>query len=372
VLVGVDGYIGTALVQRLLMRGHTVVGVDNLLRRSIVENSMSSKSAIDILSVEERTAAFKKLGGYSFKYFDVSKNPILVDSLISTKPDVVLHLGHQPSAPFSMINRESANKTLMNNIIGTSNILWAIKNYSPDTHYITIGSTGEYDHYGNIDIEEGYITIDHNGRKSNEMIFPRRPGSIYHTSKVSATYLIDFAARAWGLRCTDIQQSVVFGAYSDEIYDTGIQTRFDFNEATGTVINRFIVQAATGNPLTIYGDGEHKRGFISLNDSVQAIAIAVDNPASSGKVQVWNQLSEWHSINSIASMVRKIKDTGVINIPTPRNESTKDHYYNYVTDILKSFGYRPTRLIWQEIKYCIDLLSDCNIVSDFTPEIRWK
>jgi len=191
IVMGADGYIGNALIQRLLNLRYNVVGIDNFLRRKI------AKSVISF--------------------------------------------------------------TLMNNIIGTNTVLWAIKEHCPECHYITIGSTGEYDHYNNIDIEEGYFSMEWHGRQSNEMIFPRRPGSVYHTSKVSSTYLIDFLTKTWGLYTTDIMQSIVFGSYTDDIDKSKIYSRFDVDESFGTVLNRFICQAKSKTPLTIYGKGEHKK-----------------------------------------------------------------------------------------------------------------
>jgi UDP-sulfoquinovose synthase len=257
---------------------------------------------------------------------------------------------------------DHAGAVLSNNILGTNNILWNIKEVVPECHYITIGTAGEYDHYCNIDIEEGYTSFEHKGRQSNELMFPRRPGSIYHTSKTASTYLIDYLARAWNLKCTDVMQGIVFGMYTDEIAESNIYSRLDSDEAGGTVINRFVIQSILGVPLTIYGQGDHQRGFLSLNDSVQALMLAVNNPAEEGYVQVWNQLSEWCSINSIAEMVSVIGrncfglEVEKKWIDTPRMEYTGKHYYHYVTDKLKNLGYDPTRKIEQEISYMLENL----------------
>ena len=359
-LIGCDGYIGNAMTQRLLFKGYKVVGVDNFLRRNWIKNEMKSFSATPIMEMYDKEVKFKELGDFEFNSLDISKAYNLLSFLFDThNPDIVINLGHIPSGPYSMISRDTANLTLNNNIIGTNNLLWLIKEKNPNAHYITIGTTGEYDHYSNIDIEEGYIQINHNGRTSEEMIYPRRPGSIYHTSKTSSTYLIDFLARSWKLKCTDVQQSVVFGSYTDEIDQTKVYSRLDTDEAGGTVVNRFIVQALLDIPLTIYGEGSHQRGFISLNDSIQAMMLAVENEAEPGKVQVWNQLSEWYSMTDIANMVINSagKPVEVTHIPTPRNEYTGEHYYHYVTKKLKALGYVPTRTIEQEIRYTMGVLS---------------
>jgi UDP-sulfoquinovose synthase len=377
ILAGVDGYIGNALVQKLLFKGYRVVGVDNFLRRDWVRDTMKSFSAIPIFDMEEKTKEFKKLGDFEFYKLDLATDyGRIYDLLKKEKPSTIVNLAHIPSGPFSQISHTHADLTLTNNYIGTNNILWAMRENCPDAHYITIGTTGEYDHYSNIDIEEGYIKINHNGRESNEMIYPRRPGSIYHCSKTASTYLIDFLARSWDLRCTDVQQSVVFGAFTDEINETKIYSRLDSDEAAGTVINRFIVQAVLGVQLTVYGEGKHQRGFLSLNDCVQALNIAVENPAEKGITQVWNQLSEWHSMNTLAEMVKEVcGSVEISHIPTPRNEYTGEHYYKYITQKLQKLGYKPTREIKEEIKYVYEIIKDFNLSflkSVVVPKITWK
>lgn len=366
-VLGCDGYIGSALTQRLLNEGYNVFGFDNFWRRKWIKEDMGSTSAIEIMSMDEKEKRFRDFYRkpevpFYFEDVDVVEQDIYLDQCIADyKPEAIINLAHNPSAPYSMKSKANANKVLTNNIIGTNNVLWSIKKHCPDCHYITIGTAGEYDHYSNIDIEEGFFEFKHKGRKSNKMIFPRRPGSIYHNSKTASTYLIDYLTRAWNLRCTDVMQGIVFGAYTPEIDRFHMYSRFDFDEAGGTVINRFVIQAILGIPLTIYGNGEHKRSFLSLNDSVQALMIALKNPAENGLVQTWNQLSEWHSMNEIASMVVESgKEIGLDVdtqwIDTPRAEYTGDHYYKFITEKLTSKGYNPTRTIKEEIKYCLEIL----------------
>lgn len=367
-ILGADGYIGNSITQRLLNKGYDVFGFDNSWRRKWIKEDMRSISATHILSMKEKINRFRNLYRteipFYFEEVDISEQYNYFDQCVKDyKPDVILNLAHNPSAPYSMASRKNANKVLKNNIIGTNNVLWSVKKHCPNSHYITIGTAGEYDHYGNIDIEEGYITIKHKGRTSKEMIYPRRPGSIYHNSKLSSTYLMDYLTRAWELKCTDIMQGIVFGIFTNEIDKFNIFSRFDFDEAGGTAINRFIVQAILGIPLTIYGKGEHKRSFLSLNDSVQALELLIekDEDVYKGHVRVVNQLSEWHSMNAIAQMVVEVGDEVGINvsiqhIETPREEHTGDHYYNFVTKKLKDKGYKPTRTIREEIKYCIEVL----------------
>jgi UDP-sulfoquinovose synthase len=363
-VLGCDGYIGNALTQRLLNNGYDVMGFDNFWRRQWIKDDMGSKSATPIKKMNEKVLRFGRYykPQFSFISLDIVDDNILIEEYFRQyRPNVVFNLAHNPSAPFSMKSRPLANMVLVNNIIGTNNILWYIKKYCPECHYITIGTAGEYDHYGNIDIEEGFFSFEHKGRKSNRMIFPRKPGSIYHCSKTCSTYLIDYLSRAWNLKCTDVMQGIVFGAYTPEIDRHNIYSRFDFDEAGGTVINRFCIQAILDMPLTIYGQGEHKRSFLSLNDSIQALMIALKNPAQEMVVQTWNQLSEWHSMNDIATMVMEVGKEIGLNvsaqwIDTPRAEYTGDHYYNFITEKLTSKGYVPTRTIKQEIKYVIETL----------------
>jgi nucleoside-diphosphate-sugar epimerase len=365
-VIGCDGYIGNALTQRLLNEGHNVFGFDNFWRRGWIKNDMGSTSATHLFKMGEKINRFRNFyrtkKPFYFEDIDVTKQDIYFDQCVADyKPTAIINLAHNPSAPYSMKSKTNAQKVLNNNIIGTNNILWSIKEHCPDCHYITIGTVGEYDHYSNIDIEEGFFSFRHKGRQSNKMMFPRRPGSIYHVSKASSTYLIDYLARAWNLKCTDVMQGIVFGAYTPEIDKYHMYSRFDFDEAGGTVINRFVIQAILGIPLTIYGNGEHQRSFLSLNDSVQALMIALNNPAEAGEVQTWNQLSEWHTMNDISQMVIDVGnefglDTTAQWIDTPRAEYTGNHYYNFITEKLTSKGYKPTRTIKEEIKYCFEVL----------------
>jgi nucleoside-diphosphate-sugar epimerase len=229
------------------------------------------------------------------------------------------------------------------------------------------------------------FNLEYNGRKAEyPSIFPRRPGSIYHCSKVASTYLIDFCARTWGLKCTDIMQSVVFGSYTDEISETKIHTRLDSDDCFGTAVNRFVTQAALGVPLTVYGKGEHLRGFISLNDSIQALELAVNNPVKNGEVQTWNQLSFWASMNDLAEMVKKCGNemgmsVEISHVETPRTEKTEKHYYRYETEKLKNLGYLPTRTLDEEIKDTLSLIRrnltksmKDTLLQVVMPRVQWR
>ena len=370
IILGVDGYIGIALAQRLLNRGYNVIGLDNLMKRQHIKE-LKDRSAISIHNFTDRNKLLKKLGNYRQYKYDLVNNDEEVKSLIQKyQPKAIFNLAHIPSAPYSMLSKDHANLTLMNNIIGTNNLLWDITRHSPHTHYITISSTGTYDHCCNIDIEEGYFQIERNERTSNQLIFPRKGNSIYHVSKISNTYLIEYLTRIWGLKSTDIMQAVVYGTYTDEIKKTGLNTRLLSSDINGTAINRFTVQASIGEPLTVFGEGKHQRGFLSLNDSIQALEIALNNEPESGEARVWNQLSEWHSMNEIAEMIKKVGNEKGLNveinhIESPRPEYTGEHYYWYKTDMLESLGYKPTRTIEEEVRYTLNKIDVTR-----SPELR--
>ncbi len=354
-IFGAEGYIGYPLTLRCVTNGAFVISIDNGHRQSCVTN-MGSISATDISSPYEREEILNQIGDYHSYDWDVMDDRV-TGLIQARKPDVIVNLAHNPSAPWSMINKRTAQSVLSNNILNTNKLLWDIHEYCPDCHYLTIGSTGEINHKINIDIEEGYFSFEHNGRQSERCLFPREANSIYHASKISSTYLIDYLTRLWGLRCTDVMQSIVYGLYTPECHKWKDWSRLDSDDAFGTVIHRFVVQSLLGKPMTVYGHGKHQRAFLSLNDSIQALEIAINNPAEQGKVQSWNQLTDWHSIEHIAEIVKNvIPSASIDSIPSPRKEFTGGHYYNYKTDILPSLGYVPTRTIEDEIKYMIRII----------------
>lgn len=361
IVAGCFGYIGNALCQRLLKEGYKVVGLDNGLREKNVEE-MGSYSATYQPPFHSKSLSFKEIGDFRFYDTDVSKRIDFLENIISYfRPATIVNLAHQPSGPFSQKSFDNSKLTLENNINGTNNFLWAIKEIDPEIHYTTIGSTGEYSHYSNIDIEEGYITINHKGRVSNEMIYPRCPTSLYHASKVSSFYITEYLTRIWDLKTTEAEQSIVFGLYTKETDETKLYSRLDTDGAFGTVLNKFIVQALLDIPLTIFGEGKHQRGFIALQNSVDAIMLSIENPPESGRLRCFNQLSDTYSINELAETVKEYankygKEVTFKYIPSPRKEYTGEHYYNFVSEILPALGYKPTRTIEDEIDYMFKTL----------------
>jgi len=357
-VAGCFGYIGNALCQRLLMEDYVVVGIDDNSRSKHVRER-NSYSATPQHCPEDRSALFKQIGEFKYYEFDIASSYLPLKNIIGYyKPSTIVNLAHQPSGPYSQIDVCHADYSLMNNIRGTNNFLWAIKEIDPNIHYTTIGSTGEYSHYSNIDIEEGYFHIEHKGRQSKEMIYPRCPTSIYHTSKVASFHLTEYLTRIWNLRTTEAEQSVVFGLYTDETDRTGIYSRLDTDGCFGTVVNKFIVQALLNIPLTVFGEGKHQRGFLALQNSIDAIMLSIEQPPKRGKLRCFNQLSETWSINQLAMKVKEYvnRDLKINYQESPRKEYTGDHYYKYVSEILPNMGYVPTRTIEDEIRYIFDKL----------------
>jgi UDP-sulfoquinovose synthase len=260
------------------------------------------------------------------------------------EPEAIIHFAEQRSAPYSMIDRKHAVFTQTNNVVGTLNVLFAIREVQRDCHLIKLGTMGEYG-TPNIDIEEGYIRIEHNGR-SDLLPFPKQPGSFYHLSKVHDSHNMMFACNVWGIRATDLNQGVVYGTMTDEIgLDEALINRLDYDEVFGTVLNRFCVQAAIGQPLTVYGKGGQTRGFLDIRDTVRCIELACLNPAARGECRVYNQFTEQFSVLDLAKNVQEAgKDLGmkveIDHIPDPRVEA-EHHYYNAKHSKLLDLGLQP-------------------------------
>jgi UDP-sulfoquinovose synthase len=355
-----DGYIGWSLAMHLAKKDHIVSGVDNFARRANVE-SLESHSAIPILDMHERLSAFKRTHGRNLSFFegDLLDYDFLADVIKQTRPDSIVHLAEQPSAPFSMIDRNHAIYSQHNNIEGTLNVLYAMKDLVPECHLVKLGTMGEYG-TPNIDIPEGFFEIEYRGRK-DVLPFPRQPGSMYHLSKVHDTANIMFACRVWKLCSTDIMQGVVYGTRTQEMVDDSLMTRFDFDESFGTVINRYCAEAVIGLPLTPYGQGTQKRGFIDLVDSIQCLTIAIENPAAKGEYRVFNQLDEVYGISELAEKVVKVAknlgiDVKIKNIQNPRMEK-EEHYYKVDHEHLRKLGFNPTRTIEESLKIMLKDLS---------------
>ncbi len=377
---GIDGYLGWALAQYLVARGHEVAGCDSFLRRKAVEE-MGSQSATPIRSMEERVVAFKETFNKElvFKQGDLQNYDFVLQFFKSFQPEAIVHLGELPSAPYSMIDIHHCSLTQVNNIVGTLNILYAMKEVCPQAQLVKLGTMGEYG-TPNIDIPEGFFTIEYRGR-TDTLPFPRQAGSWYHQTKVHDTHNIMFACKIWGLRSTDIMQGVVFGTRIDEMgNDERLLSRLDFDQCFGTALNRYCAEAVIGHPLSPFGAGQQRRGFLPLRDSMQCLTIAITNPPKEGEYRVFNQFEEVYSITQLAEKVKKVGDEFglkviISNIENPRKEM-EEHYYNPDHRHLLDLGYKPTHDVEQELRIMLgDLIKYRSRIEDkkeaLIPDIRW-
>lgn len=344
-ILGGDGYLGWPTAMYLSKRGHDVTALDNFAKRRW-EEKLKVAPLMPILSLEERARLWSGLTGLVIHPVsaDLCDHEQIGQIIREIMPDAIVHYGEQPSAPYSMIDREHCVFTQTNNITGTLNVLWALHEYAPDCHLVKLGTMGEYG-TPNIDIEEGYIEIEHNGRR-DVLPFPKQPGSFYHLSKVHDSHNILFACRAWRLRATDLNQGVVYGVETDETnLDPGLATSFHYDEVFGTALNRFCVQAVAGIPLTLYGQGLQKRGFLNIHDTLRCVELALINPAAAGEFRVFNQFTETFSIGDLARLVRdQAAKLGLKvelqHLENPRVEAA-DHYYNARHQKLLDLGLTP-------------------------------
>jgi UDP-sulfoquinovose synthase len=344
-VLGGDGYCGWATALYLSKKGHSVTIIDNFVRRQW-DYELGVQTLTPILTLPERLRIWREITGHTIHLLagDVTDYEFLSAAMRNTKFDAVIHFAEQRSAPYSMIDRKHAISTQVNNVVGTLNLLFAMREFNPDCHLVKLGTMGEYG-TPNIDIEEGYIEIEHNGRK-DLMPYPKQPGSFYHLSKVHDSHNIMFTCRTWGLRATDLNQGIVYGTMTDEtLPDEGLINRFDYDEVFGTVLNRFCVQAAIGHPLTVYGRGGQTRGFLDIRDTVRCVELACLNPAERGEFRVYNQFTEQFSVLEIAHLVRTAGAKMGLNVeidhlPDPRVEK-EQHYYNAKHSKLIDLGLRP-------------------------------
>jgi len=380
VILGMDGYLGWPLAMHLSARGHIVSGVDNYSRRRYVEE-LHSPAATPIKTMKQRLGAYEKATGRQLGFYEGDLTSVeFTDKVIEKeKPDCIVHLGEIPSAPYSMIDVHHCNYTQTNNIIGTNNVLFAMHKHAPHCHLLKLGTMGEYG-TPNIDIPEGFFEVEYRGRK-DYLPFPRQPGSWYHLTKVHDTQNIMFACKIWGLRSTDIMQGVVHGIVTDEMANDDLLTRFDFDEAWGTALNRFCAQAVIGHELTPYGKGGQTRGYLALRDSIQCMTIAAENPPKEGEYRVFNQFDETYSVNELAEHVVKVGSefglkAKIWNIENPRVEK-EEHYYNPDRERLPALGFKPTNDLDDELRLTIPKLMKYKgrieeKKSAIMPKIKWK
>jgi len=344
-VIGGDGYCGWATALYLSNRGYEVGILDSLVRRHW-DLELCVETLTPIAPIQQRLQRWHDLTGKSIDLFigDITNYEFLSKALHQFEPEAIIHFGEQRSAPFSMIDREHAVLTQVNNVVGTLNLLYIMRESFPDCHLVKLGTMGEYG-TPNIDIEEGYITIEHNGRKDT-LPYPKQPGSFYHLSKVHDSHNIQFACRVWGLRATDLNQGVVYGVLTEETgMDELLINRLDYDGVFGTALNRFCIQAAIAHPITVYGKGGQTRGFLDIRDTVRCIELAIATPAQPGEFRVFNQFTELFSIGDLALMVQKAGTAlglkvDINHLENPRVEK-EEHYFNAKNTNLLSLGLQP-------------------------------
>ena len=378
-ILGGDGYLGWPTALRFSARGHDVTVVDNFLRRRY-HLELGSDTLTPVRTLHERIAIWERVTGnkIALRIGDLLDYPFIARVVDEVAPDAIVHYAEQPSAPYSMMDRDHAVFTQVNNVVGTLNLLFAIRDYCPQSHLVKLGTMGEYG-TPNIDIEEGFIEITHNGR-SDVLPYPKQPGSLYHLSKVHDSANIMFACRIWGLRSTDLNQGVVYGVETDEtVLDEGLINRFDYDECFGTVLNRFCVQAAIGSRLSVYGKGGQTRGFLNVRDTVQCVELTVSDPPTAGEYRVFNQFTEQFSVRDLAKIVQRAGhhlgwQIDIESVEDPRVEK-EEHYYNATHTRLTDLGLKP-RLLSDELVTSMlriaERYKDRVIPERIEPRIRWR
>jgi UDP-sulfoquinovose synthase len=340
-VLGGDGYLGWPTALHLSRAGYEVAVADNFARRGY-DFEMGVESLVPIASLHRRVERWENVSGHKMEVFigDLMEEDFVHDMVGTFRPDAIVHFAEQRSAPYSMVDRKHAVYTQVNNVVGTLNVLYAIADIDPTIHLVKLGTMGEYG-TPNIDIEEGYIEITHRGRK-DVLPFPKQPGSFYHLSKVHDSHNIAFCCRIWGLRATDLNQGVVYGQSTPETtLHPDLATRFDYDAVFGTVLNRFVIQAAAEEPITVYGKGGQTRGFLDIRDTLACVELAIRNPAAAGEFRVFNQFTESFSVVELADMVSAAAGgANIIHLDDPRVE-LEEHYYRAAHTKLLDLGLMP-------------------------------
>ncbi len=376
IVLGGDGYLGWPTAVHLSECGHEVAIADNFMRRQY-DHELGVQSLVPIEPLAVRVRVWQEVSGQRLHtYIGDLCDPEFTYRLVREfRPDAIVHFAEQRAAPYSMIDRRHAVYTQTNNVIGTLNLLYAIAEIDPGIHLIKLGTMGEYG-TPNIDIEEGWLEVTHKGR-TDRVLYPKRPSSFYHLSKVHDSHNIEFACRIWGLPATDLNQGIVYGQQTDEtVRDERLATRFDYDAVFGTVLNRFIILAALGQPLTVYGEGGQTRGLIDIRDTVECIRLAAEHPARPGEYRVFNQMTESMSVLDIAKLVADLHPNAVdvAHLDNPRVEA-ESHYYKVTHTGLVELGLSPHLLsdtlltslyaVADRYKHRVDL-------SALRPKVRWR
>jgi len=347
-ILGGDGYLGWPTAMHLSAQGHDVTVVDNYLRRRLcIEENITP--LFDVPNLNQRTNLWESVSGYKIKVFigDLTRWDFVEKVFRDFTPESIVHYAEQPAAPYSMLNRRTAMLTLQNNLTVTANVIFAVRKFCPDAHIVKLGTMGEYG-TPNIDIEEGWLEVEHNNRYQ-KFLYPRQASSLYHTTKIMDTDLLWFYVRMWDMRVTDLMQGPVYGLFTDETEnDERLFSFFNYDELFGTVLNRFVVQAVAGYPLTVYGKGGQTRGYLNIKDTLNSIRLSIEDPAKTGELRIFNQFTETFSVNELAERVKKVGSNLGLNVEAravenPRKEA-ENHYYNPKHTGLLELGLEPNYL----------------------------
>ena len=378
-ILGGDGYLGWPTAMALRNAGHEVLAIDNYMRRRLAAEA-KSEALVCNPRLPERAAIFRQITGKSIGVAegDCCDFGFLSEQFRSFTPDAVVHYAEQPSAPYSMMGYDEARTTLANNLTATLNVVWAVLRHAPSCHIIKLGTMGEYG-TPNIDIEEGWIEIEHKGR-SERFLYPRQAGSLYHTTKVLDTDLLWFYVRMYGLCVTDLMQGPVYGLSTEECeLHPQLAPNFHYDDIFGTVINRFLVQAVAGVPLTVYGKGGQVRGYLNLRDTLQCIALAAASPPGQGELRILNQFTEIFSVNELAKRIQSVAakmdlPVEIQHIDNPRKEQ-EEHYYNPKHQGLLELGFQPQLMTDNVLANMLDrvrVYRDSIVVERILPRVRWR
>ena len=375
-VLGGDGYLGWPTAMYLSAQGHQVSVLDSAVRRQYDEE-LGSGSLVPIESLRTRLKAWERVGGERIESFhgDLCDAEFTYEAIRSFRPEAVVHFAEQRAAPYSMIDRKHAVYTQTNNVVGTLNLMYAIAEIDRDIHVVKLGTMGEYGQ-PNIDIEEGWLEIEHKGR-TDRVLFPKKPGSFYHLSKVHDSHNLEFGCRIWGLRVTDLNQGVVYGQETEQtVLDPQLATRLDYDAVFGTVLNRFAIQAVLGQPLTVYGGGSQTRAFLDIRDTVECVRLACEHPADAGEFRVFNQATEQFSLDELAKVVANSYPGGVEveHIDNPRVE-LENHYYQFTHTALESLGLVPHLLgdtLLEQMYGVIERHRDRVDLDLLRPTVQWR
>lgn len=360
-ILGGDGYLGWPTAMHLSSLGHEVMAIDNYLRRRLAREE-DVEPLHPVPNLHERCKIWKAHSGFkvSPRIGDLNEWSFVADIFSEFRPEAVIHYAEQPSAPYSMLSRRAADLTLRNNLGVTFNTIYAVREFAPDAHIIKLGTMGEYG-TPNIDIEEGWLDIEHKGRR-HTFLYPRQAGSLYHTTKIMDTDLLWYYVRMWNLRVTDLMQGPVYGVwtYENEGEDR-LVPHFSYDELFGTVLNRFVAQSTVGYPLTVYGAGGQTRGYLNIKDTLNCVRLSLENPAAKGELRIFNQFTETFTVNDLAARVQSVAaelglEVDIQSLENPRKEA-EEHYYNPKHTGLLELGLEPHYLTGEVLKgmieYCL-------------------